>query len=73
MFQIFPMMQEVKIITDTAQKSLFNLADYQIEPVPLRESIGDWDWESIGIDLLPNFKKQEQLRIERPIESKVRE
>jgi hypothetical protein len=52
-------MSEVKIITDTAQKSLFNLADYQIEPVPLRETIGDWDWEMAGIDLLPNFKNRE--------------
>ena len=60
-------------ITDTQQKSLFNLADYQIESVPLRETIGDWGWEEIGIDLLPNFKNREQVTIEREIESKVRE
>jgi hypothetical protein len=72
MFQISQTILEVRPITDR-QATLFNLADYQIESVPLRETIGDWGWEEIGIDLLPNFKNREQVTIERAIKPVVRE
>jgi hypothetical protein len=63
---------EVRPITDR-QATLFNLDDYQIEPVPLRETIAGWGWEEIGIDLLPNFKNRKLGSKPLPSESPVRE
>jgi hypothetical protein len=73
MFQIFPTMQEANRIIDTEQKSLFNLRDYQIAPVPVREPVGDWGWEDIGSNLLPNSKNSELGSKSPPSKSPVRE
>ncbi len=53
-------MQEANRIIDTEQKSLFNLSDYQIAPVPVREPVGDWEFELDSVDLLPNPPVREQ-------------
>jgi hypothetical protein len=66
-------MQEANRIIDTEQKSLFNLSDYQIAPVPVRELVGDWGWEDIGTDLLPNSKNSELGSKPQPLADPVRE